>query len=172
MGPVIQIGTLTIDQSGTGRLQQIVEGVSVQDVVGQAIVIYTATGNQPNTLPPNLNPTVDAAGGTGATQTPAVGSNRRTPLAGTAPGRTPAATQRDNSRTLPANVGTNGIGNNIGGNLPIAGGVIRLMADGVPDATGAETADQTTPSPQSPTGAESVPQNSAIPAPAGAPTVR
>jgi hypothetical protein len=32
-----QLGTLTVDQSGTGRLQQTVEGVQVKDIVGQAI---------------------------------------------------------------------------------------------------------------------------------------
>ena len=54
------VGTLTVDQSGTGRMQQVVEGVRVRNVLGQALVIYAAT-NSPTTLLPNLDVTVDPA---------------------------------------------------------------------------------------------------------------
>jgi len=68
--PGNQIGTLTVDQSGTGRLQQVVEGMQVRDVVGLAVVIYSQTSAPQNTLPPNLDPTADPNGGQ-----PAAGSN-------------------------------------------------------------------------------------------------
>jgi hypothetical protein len=58
-GIVAPIGPLTIDQSGTGRLQQVVEGVQVADVVGMAVVIYTDAVPPANTIPPGGN-TVDA----------------------------------------------------------------------------------------------------------------
>ena len=54
-----QIGTLTVDQSGTGRLQQTVEGVQVQDVVGQAIVLYSSSASANTPLPPNLDAAAD-----------------------------------------------------------------------------------------------------------------
>jgi membrane-associated protease RseP (regulator of RpoE activity) len=60
--PMQQIGTLTVDQSGTGRMQNVVEGSQVKAVVGQAIAIYSqtsSTADQKTTLPPNLDPTAD-----------------------------------------------------------------------------------------------------------------
>ncbi len=37
-----EVGTLTVDQSGTGRMQHVVEGIRVRNVVGQALIISTA----------------------------------------------------------------------------------------------------------------------------------
>jgi hypothetical protein len=74
--PGNQIGTLTVDQSGTGRLQQVVEGMQVRDVVGLAVVIYSHTADPQNTLPPDLNSTADPNGGRpGAAQTQSAGAN-------------------------------------------------------------------------------------------------
>jgi hypothetical protein len=54
-----QIGTLTVDNSGTGRMQQLVEGVQVRDVIGLALVIYSQPKADQTTLPANLDPTLD-----------------------------------------------------------------------------------------------------------------
>jgi len=56
-----EIGTITVDQSGTGRMQHVVEGMQVRNVVGQALVIYTSGTTPAVTLPPNLDATVDPA---------------------------------------------------------------------------------------------------------------
>ncbi len=56
-----EIGTLTIDQSGTGRMQHVVEGIRVRNVVGQTLLISTSTTPAAKTLPPNLDSTVDPA---------------------------------------------------------------------------------------------------------------
>jgi membrane-associated protease RseP (regulator of RpoE activity) len=103
--PMQQIGTLTVDQSGTGRMQNVVEGAQVKVVVGQAIAIYpqtSSTADQKTTLPPNLDPTAnpgtsntDAAqsrGGQTSNGGPVaagiirlIGDRRPGPAAGTAP---------------------------------------------------------------------------------------
>ena len=54
-GTLSQIGILTVDQSGTGRLQQVVEGVQVADIVGQAIVIHAPVQPPQTAIPPNTN---------------------------------------------------------------------------------------------------------------------
>ena len=59
-GVVAPIAPLTVDRSGTGRLQQVVEGIQVADVVGLAIVIYTEAVPPANPIPPGGN-LVDAA---------------------------------------------------------------------------------------------------------------
>ncbi len=56
---VNQIGTLTVDQSGTGRMQKVVEGLQVRNIVGQALVIYAPATVPTATLPPNLDATAD-----------------------------------------------------------------------------------------------------------------
>ncbi len=72
-----EIGTLVIDQSGVGRLQQKVETLQVRSVVGQAIVIYAQQGGVPakptpladpksvetSPVPSNTNERVAVAGG-------------------------------------------------------------------------------------------------------------
>jgi hypothetical protein len=55
------IGTLTVDQSGTGRMQHVVEGIRVQNVVGQALIISSFATPRAKTLPPNLDATADPA---------------------------------------------------------------------------------------------------------------
>jgi hypothetical protein len=110
-----QIGTLTVDQSGTGRMQTVVEALQVQDVVGQAIVLYSQAADQQNTLPPNLDPTVDPAGGNNVIDPaqPRPGQS--------AVGRTsPSAPAAPNSATV-------GLGLN--SPQPVAAGIIRLMSD-------------------------------------------
>jgi hypothetical protein len=56
-----EIGTLTVDQSGTGRMQHVVEGIRVRNVVGQALIISTSPTPAAKTLPPNLDSTADPA---------------------------------------------------------------------------------------------------------------
>jgi hypothetical protein len=59
VGPALQIGTLSVDQSGTGRMQQHVEGVQVEAVIGQAIAIYSEDARPGTNLPPALQRGVD-----------------------------------------------------------------------------------------------------------------
>jgi hypothetical protein len=99
------IGTITVDQTGTGRMQQKVESAQVRNVVGQAIVLYsqgsspqtasTAPGAQGSTA----SQTVTAQPTTGGTQVPVAGGiiqlvTDRRPPATTGPqtSRTPAGT--------------------------------------------------------------------------------
>jgi hypothetical protein len=116
-GPAIRIGTLTVDQSGTGRLQQTVEGVQVQGIVGQALMIYSMNAMPNRTLPPNL----DAAADPGA---PAV--DTRTQPVGSA---TEGAVRRPPS-VAAQSTGERGItAAGFGGQVPVAGGLIRLMSE-------------------------------------------
>lgn len=136
-GPTLRIGMLAVDQSGTGRLQQVVEGVQVQDVVGQAIAIYSQNAAPQTTLPPNLDAAADPVAG----QQPA-GTTR---LGNTPPG---SAAQPAPSPVAPrgANAATAGVG----ATIPVAGGLIRLMSDLAPtDAVDAQT-DETVPVQQTP----------------------
>jgi hypothetical protein len=156
----LRIGTLTVDQSGTGRLQQVVESVRVQDVVGQAIAIYSQNGVPQSALPPNLDATAD-------------------PLAGAArPGATSPATRTggvaDTTRQVPAtDVGgssanlANG-SSGTSGNGAIAAGIIRLMSDRLPGEAGESSTGRGLPRPQAPVEEQGatpngVPQNSAVP---------
>jgi hypothetical protein len=50
-GTLSRMGVLTVDESGTGRLQQVVENIRVRDVVGLAIMIH-ATDQPPDTTSP------------------------------------------------------------------------------------------------------------------------
>jgi hypothetical protein len=150
-GPAITIGTLTVDQSGTGRLQQTVESVRVQDVVGQAIVIYSQhTGPGPATLPPNLDVTNDPQ------NAPDTADPRRATTAPTAVAGADVAP--------PAGI----VGNNrqvIAGNTPVAAGLIRMMNGSVPGATGTTDTPVTdaVPSVPLPDAPQAVPQNSSVP---------
>lgn len=117
----IPVGMLTVDQSGTGRLQQTVEGVLVRDVVGQAIVLYIQAASAPTTLPPNLDPTIDAAVGEGTVdrvQSPAAAARPSTNLNNAA-----MATRPDASATPLATASQ----------APVAGGIIRLFPDRRPE---------------------------------------
>jgi hypothetical protein len=125
-----QIGVLTIDQSGTGRLQQVVEGVRVRDVVGQAIVIYAPATAPQTTVPPNTNVSGTRGDSSATNQYPA-----GNPQAG----NTQAAAQ---SRQLPGQTPQQQIANTgrlSGTPVPVAAGIIRLMSDRRPnlDASGA-----------------------------------
>jgi hypothetical protein len=105
-----QIGTLTVDQSGTGRMQQVVEGIQVQAVVGQAIVLYSQNApnaNQQTTLPSNLDPSTDPS--------------------------SPNSENGASKASLPAASGNNQVAPNPG--APVAGGIIRLMTDRRPTPT-------------------------------------
>lgn len=119
-----EIGTLTVDQSGTGRLQTTVPGAQVRSVVGQAIVIYAPTSQQQTTLPPNLNGGSGAASRQGVTD--ATSSARGSQ--GTVPGVQGTATTQAGVANQPT-----------GTRVPIAAGVIRLISDHRPPATGTDT---------------------------------
>lgn len=116
-----QIGTLTVDDSGTGRMQQEVEGVQVQGVVGQAIVIWSQGAGQQQTLPANLDPAADPTTGEAAQQSLAQGSqNVAQPQLGAAvprQGTSPNGALNDSP-------------------VPVAAGLIRLVSDRRPGATG------------------------------------
>jgi hypothetical protein len=121
------IGTLTIDQSGTGRMQQKVEGVKVRNVVGRAIVIYSQSKPQ-QTLPADLNGSAGAASREGIRDTvPAPGSQATT-----------TAGQRN---TTASTVAPNPPW---GTRLPVAAGIIRLISDRRPPATGTQTTETPT----------------------------
>ena len=98
-----EIGPLTVDQSGTGRMQHVVEAAQVRNVIGQAIVIYSQASGPQKTLPPNLDPTAD----------PTAGSTSK---AGGDVGGAAAATANTTKLTR-------------GTSTPVAGGVIRLISD-------------------------------------------
>jgi hypothetical protein len=121
VGTLSQIGTITIDQSGTGRMQQKVEGVHVRNVVGQAIVLYSH-GTSPQTLPANLNGTAAAA-----TRQGVIDSSRG--ASGTNVGQGTAAAQQP----TPAS------------RVPVAGGIIQLVNDRRPPAATTPTTAQPTP---------------------------
>lgn len=52
-GTLKNIGTLTVDLNGAGRLQQKVESGRVRDVVGQALVVYGPHASSPTATPKN-----------------------------------------------------------------------------------------------------------------------
>jgi hypothetical protein len=167
VGPALQIGMITVDQSGSGQLQQVVEAVQVQDVVGQAIVIYAPNANPQATLPPNVN-TEDRANVASRTAgASTVRSTQQPSQAADAAGLKSTTTQQRPANRAPANTAN---ANPVGENTPVAGGVIQLMTQGVPDAAGT-TAEQELQDIPSTTEAGSVPQNSAAPR-TGQPTVR
>jgi hypothetical protein len=126
LGPTVNVGTLTVDQSGTGRLQQVVEGVQVQQVVGQAIVILSDQVSPNTALPANLN----AAGAATPDQAAAA---QRNAADQTRPGDLRRGTARpptaSNQTVPPTAVGGQGVGNP----MPVAAGIIRLMSDRRPN---------------------------------------
>jgi hypothetical protein len=138
-----QIGTLTVDQNGAGRLQQVVEGLQVQDVIGQAIVIY---GNQTTTTAP------DPGAAVGPERTVEQGTVRNNQAATSQGG----AGQAADPRLHGAGVAPNGASQ-----MPIAGGLIRSMSGqttgGTATDVGVSSAEQpddagATPSAQTPVG--------------------
>jgi hypothetical protein len=127
-----QIGTITVDQSGTGRMQQKVESMQVRNVVGQAIVLYSQGGSSQQTLPSNLNGTAGSATRQGVIDSTARDSQRPNDANG---GQGSAASQT--AARQPATSGAQ---------MPVAGGIIQLVTDRRPPPT---TVPQTS---QAPTG--------------------
>jgi PDZ domain len=118
-----QLGTITVDQSGIGRMRQKVESMQVRNVVGQAIVLYSQGGSQ-TTLPANLNGNAGAASRQGVTDSTSRGSQGATGANGgqeTAASQTPAP----------------------GSQVPVAGGIIQLVNDRRPPGTAAPQTPQT-----------------------------
>jgi hypothetical protein len=124
-GILTHVGTLTIDQSGMGSLQQVVEGVLVRDVLGKAIVIYA-----PVEPPQAAVPVPPNAAGTGVDSAQTFGASPPQPGATSAPqapGRRPrtiagAQPQPENPRA------------------PVAAGLIHMLSDRRPStATASET---------------------------------
>lgn len=99
------VGTLTVDQSGTGRLQQVVEGVQVQNVIGQALIFVAQPTPTDTTLPPNLDATVE--------------------------GKVADQAQNATSQRLPNQgaVAAASDGDGKSGDGPIAAGIIQLLSD-------------------------------------------
>jgi hypothetical protein len=123
-----QIGMLTVDQSGTGRLQQVVEGVRVRDVVGQAIVLYAPATPPVTTVPPNAN----VSGTRGESAASATANQPQPPsnLPGPNRPRQAPAGARQQANTGPLS----------GSPTPVAAGIIQLMADRRPSAAASGTA--------------------------------
>jgi hypothetical protein len=117
-----QIGLLTIDQSGTGRLQQVVEGARVRDVVGMAIVIYAPSAPAETTVPPNTNVS-GTRGETSAVPGQPPSANDVQPAS--APRQLPGGTPPQIADTGPL----------AGSPTPVAAGIIRLMSDRRPNQT-------------------------------------
>jgi membrane-associated protease RseP (regulator of RpoE activity) len=97
------IGTITVDQTGTGRMQQKVESAQVRNVVGQAIVLYSQ-GGSPQTVPnapgtqATLAPqTANSQSATSGTQVPVAGG-----LIQLVTDRRPAATAGPQTSQTPA----------------------------------------------------------------------
>jgi len=111
-GTLGDIGTLTVDQSGTGRMQKTVETMRVRNVVGQAVILYSGNSGQP-TLPANLNGSAGAASKQGVVDAPnAAQGNAASKSAGTTGSTTTAAQQGlPNSR------------------VAVAAGIIQLVPD-------------------------------------------
>jgi hypothetical protein len=125
---------LTIDQSGTGRMQHLVEGVRVRDVVGQAIVLY-ASANQPTTaVPPNAN-TSGTAVRDQARATPGGASRNNAQTRQNAANQQQATTRNQ----APARATAGAIG---GTGTPVAAGIIQMMG---PRGTGQGAVDVTSP---------------------------
>jgi hypothetical protein len=145
-GATIQIGTLTVDQSGTGRLQQTVESVRVQDVIGQAIAIYGQSIPANATPPSNLDPTGEPR-------------NVRQPATSAAGVAAQGGRSATNRGAITAGAGTN---------MPVAAGLIRALSDrptGTTGATNGAAATGTTAQPALPASqTPAAPQNNIAPA--------
>jgi membrane-associated protease RseP (regulator of RpoE activity) len=165
VGPAMPIGTLAVDESGVGRLQQIVESVSVQDVVGQAIVIY-AQNNMPQPAPPATpNANADVRSGVGATAAGRLEAGGLRAAQSPARGTTATGTQPTAAPAAGADTLTTGT-NRGNATRPVAGGVIRLLADdgsstANANTTAGDSADQNVSTSSSSNNVQQVPQSSA-----------
>jgi len=128
--PFKEVGILTVDESGTGRMQQTVEGVRVRHVVGQSIVIISQA-NETQTLPPTPN-----SAGAKVYDRAAIASStsnmRNHNIVANSAHRTDAADQVS-SRSR----------------IPVAAGIIRLISDRRPPATAKDEVDSATSSGES-----------------------
>jgi len=124
-GTLNQIGTITIDQSGTGRMQQKVEGVQVRNVVGQAIVLYSQGGAPQTTLPANLNGSTAGATRQGVVDSATARNPQGTTDANGGQGSPAAQT----AALQPATAGAQ---------VPVAGGIIQLVNDRRPPPTASQ----------------------------------
>ena len=133
VGPALQIGILRVNQNGTGRMQQLVEGVQVEAVIGQALALYSQDAPAGNNLPPNQQSGVD----------PAAGNSSASIAGGGASGN--AAALRATGANPPAQAGSNTIrGGGASGN--IAAQASTTPADGpFPNATGEIRRDRSLP---------------------------
>lgn len=127
MSMIRDIGVLTVDQSGTGRMQQTVEAIQVDDVVGQAIVLYSQPNGKPKTLPPNLDPTVDPTAPDLAAGQPGNPSN------GAPVASRPASRGTELGGAGQPTAGAVAAPTN-GGPAPVAAGIIRLVSGHQPAA--------------------------------------
>jgi hypothetical protein len=119
-GTLSQIGILTVDQSGTGRFQQVVEGVQVSDILGQAIVLYAPAVTPQTAIPPSQNVS-GLREGAGDQNVPV----RPQGAASTASTEVPGAALPQAGGEAQANNST----------PPVAAGVIRLLSDRRPAIT-------------------------------------
>jgi hypothetical protein len=130
-----QIGTITVDQSGTGRMQQNIESMQVRNVVGQAIVLYSQSGSPKTTLPANLNGSAGTATRQGVIDAPTTSGSQRDTVLNSGPAAGPQ--------------------------VPVAGGIIQLVTDRRPPAT---TGPQTSQAPVGTNGAVEQPASATPPA--------
>jgi hypothetical protein len=123
---MVPVGVLTVDESGTGRLQQVVEGLQVADVVGQAILIHAQGAQQSDAaLPPNLD-----VGAAPLQQVPTGGQQQQ--QVGGAPGGAAPPPRADLQGERPiAGVGSQQALQAGAGAVPapVAGGIIRMIPD-------------------------------------------
>jgi hypothetical protein len=121
---------LTVDQSGTGRMQQTVEGMRVRNVVGQAILLYSQGDLGQATLPANLNGSAGAGSKQGIVDALNVAQGDA--------GKSAAGATRGNAAVQQATPNSR---------VPVAAGIIRLVPDHptTGGAAGAGTASSTNP---------------------------
>jgi hypothetical protein len=122
-GTLSDVGILTVDQSGTGQLQQVVEGVRVADVVGQALVIYAPAQPSKTAIPPDPNVS-GVREGAGDPNVPAQSST---------------TVGRDVPRPAPSTVAADG--QQSSSTTPVAAGKIQLLSDRRPGVSAADQAD-------------------------------
>ncbi len=120
-----QIGVLTVDQSGTGRMQQVVEGVQVADVVGQAIVIHSQNTGPNTVLPQAINSPADSP-------IAQPGVNRQSAVEPQPGVDQPAVNPQgavEQQQGIPAVRQSADAGQQFSGQMPVAAGIIRLISD-------------------------------------------
>jgi len=139
-GTLGQIGTITVDQSGTGRMQQRVESVQVRNVVGQAIVLYAQSDSSATAPAAVTRPGAAVA-------PPAAGSQTAVDATTGQPLRTPQTATRQSATP--------------GSQVPVAAGIIQLVTDRRPPPA---TNPQTTQAPANPNAAVEQPAVATPPA--------